>query len=97
LSLLSDPSEPQVDFIFVHGLGGGSRKPWSYSSDRATFWPKEWLPLEDGFRRVRIHSYGYSSDWTKSQQSQLTIRDFGQALLADMYNSPHLRKNGDVC
>lgn len=80
----------------VHGLGGGSRRTWSASSDPASYWPKEWLPSEPGFRHVRIHSFGYDSDWTKSQQSSLTMHDFGQALLADLYNSPHLRKNGNV-
>ncbi|KAK3386566.1 hypothetical protein B0H63DRAFT_137754 [Podospora didyma] len=96
LSLLHEPSEPRVDFIFVHGLNGGSRRTWSASSDPATYWPKEWLPSEAGFRHVRIHSFGYDSDWTKSQQSSLTIHDYGQALLADIYNSPNLRKNGNT-
>ncbi|KAL1835925.1 hypothetical protein VTJ49DRAFT_5861 [Mycothermus thermophilus] len=96
LNLLSEPSEPHVDFIFVHGLGGGSRKTWSYSSDPSTFWPKEWLPSEPGFQHVRIHSYGYNADWLKTQQSILGIDDFGQALLIDMVTSPHLRKNRDT-
>ncbi|KAH9893768.1 WD40-repeat-containing domain protein [Xylariomycetidae sp. FL2044] len=96
LTTLHDPSEPCVDFIFVHGLGGGSRKTWSHSQDKTTFWPKEWLPSEPGFKHVRIHSYGYGSDWTKKQQSSLTIHDFGQALLADIYNSPRLRATGDT-
>jgi hypothetical protein len=52
--------------------------------------------LEPGFEHVRIHSYGYNSDWKKTQQSTLSIHDFAQALLADMFNSPHLRKTGDV-
>ncbi|KAK4186125.1 hypothetical protein QBC35DRAFT_554885 [Podospora australis] len=97
LTLLHDPSEPRVDFIFVHGLNGGSKRSWSFSSDDpSSFWPKEWLPSEAGFKHVRIHSFGYDSDWTKSQQSSLTIHDFGQALLADLYNSPHLKKNGNT-
>ncbi|KAL1840084.1 hypothetical protein VTJ49DRAFT_819 [Mycothermus thermophilus] len=96
LSLLHEPSEPRVDFVFVHGLGGGSRRSWSASSDPATFWPKEWLPSEPGFKHVRIHSFGYDSDWTKSERSTLTIHDFGQALLADLYNSPNLKKNGNT-
>ncbi|KAK4146411.1 uncharacterized protein C8A04DRAFT_25632 [Dichotomopilus funicola] len=96
LNLLHEPSEPRVDFVFVHGLGGGSRRTWSASSDPASYWPKEWLPSEPGFRHVRIHSFGYDSDWTKSQQSSLTMHDFGQALLADLYNSPHMRKNGNT-
>ncbi|KAK3304655.1 uncharacterized protein B0T15DRAFT_250070 [Chaetomium strumarium] len=96
LNLLHEPSEPRVDFIFVHGLNGGSRRSWSASSDPASFWPKEWLPSEAGFRHVRIHSFGYDSDWTKSRESTLTIHDFGQALLADIYNSPNLRRNGNT-
>lgn len=60
------------------------------------FWPKEWLPNEDGFKHVRLHSYGYNSDWTTRKESHLTVHDFGQALIADIYNSPELRKNSDV-
>ncbi|KAK4244048.1 hypothetical protein C7999DRAFT_17669 [Corynascus novoguineensis] len=96
LTLLHEPSEPRIDFVFVHGLNGGSRRSWSATSDPSTFWPKEWLPSEAGFRHVRIHTFGYDSDWTKSQQSTLTIHDFGQALLADLYNSPNLKRNGNV-
>ena len=81
----------------VHGLQGGSQKTWSLSpGDPWTFWPKEWLPYESGFRHVRIHSFGYDSDWTKAHQSTLTIHDFAQALLADMHNSPNLKRNGNV-
>ncbi|KAL2024346.1 hypothetical protein VTK56DRAFT_8828 [Thermocarpiscus australiensis] len=96
LTLLHEPSEPRIDFIFVHGLFGGSRRTWSYSSEPGMFWPKEWLPNEVGFRHVRLHSYGYNSDWTTRKESYLTIHDFGQALIADVYNSPSLRKNGDT-
>lgn len=60
------------------------------------FWPKEWLPNEPGFKDVRIFSYGYNSDWTLRKESRLTVHDFGQALLADLHNSPFLRRNGDV-
>jgi hypothetical protein len=80
----------------VHGLFGGSRKTWSYTpADPALFWPGEWLPNEVGFRHVRLHSYGYSSDGSR-KESFLTIHDFGQALIADIYNSPDIRRNGDV-
>ncbi|KAL2269347.1 hypothetical protein VTJ83DRAFT_1531 [Remersonia thermophila] len=96
LNLLSEPPEPHVDFIFVHGLAGGSRKTWSYSPDSSTFWPKEWLPSEPGFEHVRIHSFGYESEWFKIQKSILNIDDFGHALLMDMITSPHLRKTRDT-
>ncbi|KAK1772835.1 hypothetical protein QBC33DRAFT_522616 [Phialemonium atrogriseum] len=96
LNLLHEPSEPCIDFIFIHGLGGGSRKTWSHAPGRGFFWPKEWLPSETGFKHARIHSYGYNSDWAGSKRSNLTVHDFGQAFLADMLNAPSLRKNGDT-
>ncbi|KAF4772853.1 hypothetical protein HER10_EVM0001257 [Colletotrichum scovillei] len=96
LNLLHEPSEPAIDFVFIHGLGGGSRKTWSHSAEAGMFWPKDWLPNEVGFKHVRIHSYGYNSDWTTRKDSRLTVHDFGQALLADLYNSPCLRKNGNT-
>ncbi|KAK9418518.1 putative GPI inositol-deacylase [Seiridium unicorne] len=91
LNLLYEPSEPRFDIIFVHGLGGGSRKTWSASAD--LFWPKQWLPYEIGFKHARIHSFGYDADWSRAQPSNLTVHDFGQALLSDISNSPHLKKN----
>jgi hypothetical protein len=96
MTLLHEPSEPRIDFIFVHGLRGGSRKSWSFSPDPAHFWPKEWLPNETGFEHVRVHSWGYDSDWTLRKASRLTVHDFGQALLADIHNAPALRENGEV-
>lgn len=60
------------------------------------FWPKDWLPNEAGFKHVRIHSFGYNSDWTTRKDSRLTVHDFGQGLLADLHNSPYLRRNRNV-
>ncbi|KAL1869464.1 hypothetical protein VTK73DRAFT_3079 [Phialemonium thermophilum] len=96
LCLLHEPSEPRIDFIFIHGLGGGSRKTWSYSPHPGMFWPRDWLPNEEGFKHVRLHSYGYNSSWTDRKTSRLTIHDFAQSFVADMYNSPHLRRHGDT-
>jgi WD40 repeat protein len=88
LTVLHEPAEPLIDFVFVHGLRGGSRKTWSKSPNPAHFWPKEWLPLESSFRNVRILTFGYNSDWGEIKGSSVTIHDFGQALLAELYNSP---------
>lgn len=81
LNLLFSPSEPIVDFIFVHGLRGGSRKTWSKSSHPFHFWPKEWLPVDPDFKAVRIHSFGYNADWGDRRQSILNVHDFAQSLL----------------
>lgn len=96
LTLLHEPPDPRIDFILIHGLGGGSRKTWSISQEEAMFWPKEWLPAEPGFEHVRIHSFGYNSDWMTRKESLLTVHDFGQALIADIYNSPHLQKSRET-
>ena len=90
LNLLYAPSEPLIDFIFVHGLRGGSRKTWSKTEDINHYWPQQWLPLEPRFKNVRIHSFGYNSDWGERKSSTLTVHDFGQALLGEILNSPDL-------
>ena len=89
-NLLHEPSEPLIDFVFVHGLRGGSRKTWSKTNNLAHYWPKEWLPIDSKFKNVRIHSFGYNSDWGEKGSSVLTIHDFGQALLGGMFTSPYL-------
>ena len=86
LNLLYTPSEPLIDFIFVHGLRGGSRKTWSKTGDESHFWPKVWLPREPHFKNARIHSFGYNSDWAERKGSKITIHDFGQALLSEIQN-----------
>ena len=93
LNLLSAPAEPLVDFVFIHGLGGGSRKTWSKTSDPASFWPKEWLPQDPEFQNVRIHSFGYDADWSSRKESVLDIHDFGKALLAALQGSPFIRRS----
>lgn len=94
LNLLHEPSEPLIDFIFVHGLRGGSRKTWSKTDQIDHYWPKRWLPVDPKFRDVRIHSFGYNSDWAEMTSSNLTIHDFGQALLGEIYTSPLLNSPG---
>ena len=96
LILLASPSEPAVDFVFVHGLRGGSRKTWSESEDPMHFWPKEWLPWDPDFRHVRIHSFGYKADWREKQESILTIHDFGKSLLGALHDSPLIRRDASV-
>ncbi|GIJ87379.1 hypothetical protein Asppvi_006285 [Aspergillus pseudoviridinutans] len=58
LILLFSPEQPLIDLIFVHGLGGGSRKTWSKTASASHYWPKEWLPRDPAFKNVRVHSFG---------------------------------------
>jgi len=90
LNLLHSPSEPLIDFIFVHGLGGGSRKTWSKTSSITHYWPQEWLSKDPAFKNVRVHSFGYNSDWVKSKDNCLNIHHFGKSLLGEMSTSPYL-------
>lgn len=96
LNLLYKPSEPLVDFIFVHGLGGGSRKTWTKTADPYHYWPKEWLPRDPDFKNTRISSFGYIADWGARKDSVLEINDFAHSLLGEIKNNPEIRKQ-NVC
>ncbi|MCJ1251592.1 hypothetical protein MMC30_008827 [Trapelia coarctata] len=93
LNLLHVPSEPLIDFIFVHGLGGGSRKTWSKSPNPYHYWPKEWLPRDPDFRHVRIHSFGYAATWGEKKNSILEINDFARSLLGEIRDDPEIRRD----
>lgn len=90
LNLLHCPSDPRIEFIFVHGLGGGSRKTWSKTPSISHYWPQEWLPRDPAFQYVRVHSYGYNSDWSKGKDNCLNVHHFGKSLLGELITSPHL-------
>ncbi|KAM7192873.1 hypothetical protein V8F20_008670 [Naviculisporaceae sp. PSN 640] len=85
---------PSTEIIFIHGLGGGSRKSWSYSSDPKHYWPLAWLPTDDDFADVRIHTFGYKADWGERRQSILNIHAFAQSLLGALRNHPGIRRSG---
>ncbi|KAK4151819.1 hypothetical protein C8A00DRAFT_35538 [Chaetomidium leptoderma] len=92
LRLLHSPPDPLIDFIFVHGLRGGSVKTWCNSEDLRVFWPQAWLPRDADLQNARIHSFGYNSDWGDSKETSLDLHDFGRSLLGEMSTSPALRK-----
>ncbi|KAI0430640.1 hypothetical protein F5Y09DRAFT_355828 [Xylaria sp. FL1042] len=94
LTTLFHPLEPEVtvDIVFIHGLGGGSRKTWSKTPAPSHFWPKSWLPEDPDFQGVRIHSFGYRADWVERQKSILNITDFAQSLLGELKNNPLIRR-----
>ncbi|KAH9907804.1 hypothetical protein F4778DRAFT_447789 [Xylariomycetidae sp. FL2044] len=82
LSLVYGGSESDVDLIFIHGLGGSSRKTWSWGRDPENFWPA-WLRHEDGLSRFRVLSYGYNANF-KEPDTPLSILDFSKGLLVRM-------------
>jgi hypothetical protein len=50
LNVLHASSEPLIEFVFVHGLGGGSKKTWTHCNDPDLYWPKEWLSKDPAFK-----------------------------------------------
>ena len=87
LNTLFVPSDPKIEYVFVHGLGGGSTKTWCLETDPWFFWPKEWLRHHPAFRHVRIHSFGYDADYKRAGPSFLGIKDFALGLLSALMNS----------
>ncbi|KAF5636244.1 heterokaryon incompatibility protein het-E-1 [Fusarium tjaetaba] len=89
LNLLYCPAEPEIDLIFVHGLGGNSRKTWSKSfADQSHFWPEDWLSQDPAFRNVRIHSYGYDSYYLKGKEDCLNVHHIGKSFLGAISIAP---------
>jgi hypothetical protein len=94
LTTLSEPAVAAVaDLVFVHGLRGGSRSTWTKSEDPSLFWP-EWLPQDPGFKDVRIHTFGYNSNWGK--ESTLNTLDFAKSLLGSIQNCPVIPRGSTV-
>ncbi|KAK7949341.1 NACHT and WD domain protein, partial [Apiospora aurea] len=86
-----EPSDVVADFVFIHGLGGGSSKTWSCSHDPDCFWPERWLPQDDAFQGVRIHSFGYDANWKSFQATQLDVHSFGEYLMEELASNPKIR------
>ena len=82
LSLLYSAEESDVDLIFVHGLGGSSRRTWSWNRDTDYFWPL-WLPHDPGLSNTRIFTFGYSAN-LRGPSSTLNVIDFAKDLLLRM-------------
>jgi hypothetical protein len=82
LTLVHACPEPLVDLIFVHGLGGTSRKTWSWQRDPHNFWPA-WLGKEAELCKSRIFTFGYNADFS-GQHTSLNILDFAKDLLFRM-------------
>jgi hypothetical protein len=97
LTTLFDPGPDTsvvADLIFVHGLNGGSQSTWCKGHNLSNFWPKEWLPYDEAFQDVRIHTFGYPSSVTR--ESILNVHDFARSLLAAVKDSPTMAGDDKV-
>lgn len=94
LSSLNEPLDPLVEIVFVHGLGGGSRKSWSYEHRLGCFWPGKWLTSDADFRHARIFTFGYSSTNSETVLSVAGISEFAQSLLNALNDTIKIRNSG---
>lgn len=95
-TLYQPPGDGPVaaDLVFVHGLNGGSRSTWTKGDASTHFWPKQWLPSDEAFNDVRIHTFGYSAAIIK--ESILNIPDFSRALLSAIHDAPTIPREEKV-
>ena len=91
----TDQTAPVADIIFVHGLNGGSHHTWSKGNNPECFWPCEWLPQDNDFKDVRIHTFGYPSGVIR--ETIIDITEIARSLLAAIKDSPVMSKGHQVC
>lgn len=85
LSLLHTPkAAPNADIVFVHGLGGTSRKTWSKNNDPELFWPLKFLPFEPDIASARILTFGYNANFRTASKVSISVLDFAKDLLFDL-------------
>jgi hypothetical protein len=91
---LNEPRHPDLNIIFVHGLGGCAKGTWT-DPQTGSFWPP-WLAGVHGLERARVMSFGYDSSWNKIWKSNnvLDIADFGRQLVNELWL--HYEESGDV-
>lgn len=70
---------PEVDLVFVHGLGGTSVRTWSWGHNTVNFWPP-WLSSDPELRKSRIFTFGYDATMGGKYTSS-NILDFAKDLL----------------
>lgn len=75
-----------MDIIFVHGLGGSSRKTWTKDHNLDTFWPLEFLPQEPEIGDTRILTFGYNAKFKPGGggSNTMSVLDFAKELLYDL-------------
>ncbi|CAI7595185.1 unnamed protein product [Penicillium glandicola] len=58
MKVLSDPSNADLDIVFVHGLTGNREKTWTH--ENGTLWPRDLLAKD--LSQTRIMTFGYDVD-----------------------------------
>lgn len=71
-------TEPILDLVFVHGLGGHWMDTWSWSGDDAGFWP---LWLAEANPTVNVWSASYAASPSDYSGAAMSIADFADDVL----------------
>jgi hypothetical protein len=74
----------KVDIVFIHGLGGTSRRTWSKNEDPELFWPLKFLPSEPDVCEARILTFGYNANFRAAGNVSTSVLDFAKDLLFDL-------------
>lgn len=82
LNVVCNPPDAVADLIFIHGLGGSSRKTWSWQRKSEYFWPA-WLQEELTLSPLRVFTFGYNANFL-GQDTPVNILDFAKDLLNRM-------------
>ncbi|KAJ6261835.1 hypothetical protein Dda_2634 [Drechslerella dactyloides] len=89
VNVLSPGTDPVVDIILVHGLGGDPFKTWTHSNgkkDAGVLWPRDLLARE--IPEVRVLSYGYDTkvtSWFEGATSNM-IHHHSETMISRLHN-----------
>lgn len=82
LNIVCNPPDAVADVILVHGLGGSSRRTWSWQRKTDFFWPA-WLQDDKTLAPLRVFTFGYNAS-PFGQDAFVNILDFSKDLLNRM-------------
>ena len=74
----------KVDIVFVHGVGGFSRKTWYKNEDPELFWPLKSTSLEPDVHLARMFASGYYANTRTAGHGTISVLDFAKDLLYDL-------------
>ncbi|KAF2474401.1 uncharacterized protein BDR25DRAFT_340886 [Lindgomyces ingoldianus] len=89
LNVLADVDGSNIDFCFVHGLGGHAFQSWAANSQQPDqpprMWPRDFLPARfhhEGIK-ARILTYGHRANTVVNADPQATISTAAEQLLVN--------------
>lgn len=81
LSLLFEPSDPQLDVIFIHSVTDGAQATWRSGEGRCSNWP---LAPDPSFQKIRVRSLSYTHDWTPENVADTPFSNSDKLLIREL-------------